>query len=220
MKTRAAIAIFLLAAVLIGPQASATSSARYTTGGTVVVKQQGQSPDLDQGFVRCDLEGGNNIGGACLSFAPNIDPNFPDNDGAILVNDDGFKQLIAFQVCVDNNGDYLCTSGGDPTSDPCADFVAFSHSDRGDFFNPLGPLPTSRVNQAACNPSGGGWNGYVVFICQGVHSGFSSYGEPEQHAHPSTNGTIKSAKGGGFGVGLGDFCGGTRELVVEKPYLT
>lgn len=200
-------------AIIAGTPASANV---YLGGGTVVFKREGSAPDADKGVTVCHEDSGLGIGGGCLPFPPG-------QDGAVAVSGllgDGLNiesPNVAFQVCIDNNGDGKCVSGGPDTPEPCSDDVFFSHNDKGDFFNPLGPLPTSLKD--GCNPETG-WKGYVVFICEGVHvvrdAGPNAPGVA--HAHPTTIGTIHLAQTG-FGAGLGDFCGGTLEQVVEKGYV-
>lgn len=204
-------------AIIAGTQASANV---YLGGGTVVFKREGAAPDADKGVTVCHEDSGLGIGGGCLPFPSG-------QDGAVAVSGllgDGLNigsPNVAFQVCIDNDGDSRCTSGGRKAEQPpvpdCSDTVFFSHNDKGDFFNPLGPLPTSL--KEGCNPETG-WKGYVVFICEGVHVENRSPGtnSPTPHSHPTTSGTIDLAPTG-FGAGLGDFCGGTLEQVVEKDYV-
>ena len=167
---------------------------RYVAGGTTVVRNNGE-PTTDEGSVVCDNGKGVGAGGFCLPFG---------SGDAIAVSDDALGPDVAYQVCVDNNGDGFCTS---PDFDQnCPDQIAFSHDDGGTFFNPLGPLPTGFL--PGC--SGGAWNGYVVFLCQGVHADTGS-----GHSHQATTGEGKVTTGG---EGLGTFCGGTPVQQSRKPY--
>lgn len=169
-------------------------SASYVSGGTAVVKESGSAPAADDGVVVCGGEP--SVGGACLPFG--------DLD-SIVVLDDVSGRAVAFQVCIDNNGDGVCGNSPDDGRDPgqlgCSDEIFFSHDDAGRFFNPLGPLPTSF--RAGC--PGGPWHGYVVFLCEGVHVSASADGSVTvpAHAHAATVGTIALAEGGS---GYGDFC--------------
>jgi len=158
---------------------------QYVGGGTLVVKGEGQSPVVDQGNVVCNKSSPTpSVGGGCVAFGP---------WNSVLVTDGSSGTRVAFQVCIDNNGDSLCGGGQDGTFDPCADQIFFSHDDHGTFYNPLGPLPTSF--KAGC--PGGPWAGYVVFLCAGVHNAGTA------HQHAVTAGTITGVMGGS---GFGDFC--------------
>lgn len=200
-------------AIIAGTQASANV---YLGGGTVVSKREGSAPDADNGVTVCHQDSALGVGGGCLPFSPGqkaIEVIGLLGDGLNIGSPN-----VAFQVCIDNNGDGNCVSGGPKLPEPnCSDTVFFSHSDKGDFFNPLGPLPTSLKD--GCNPETG-WKGYVVFICEGVHvvNRSPETNAPTPHSHPTTIGTIDLVPTG-FGAGLGDFCGGTLEQVVEKKYV-
>ena len=186
----AAIAVALSAFGSV-PGAQAGPSARYVSAGVAVARGNG-STVVDNGAVVCDDGNGVGVGGVCLPFS---------GDDAVSVVDDELGESLAFQVCVDNNGDGLCTTN-DP--DPsCADDIYFSHDDAGNFFNPVGPVRTGF--RAGC--PGGAFNGYVVFLCDGVHAVAN-----DPHAHPATTGIATLTTGA---EGLGDFCGNP---VVSKPY--
>jgi hypothetical protein len=167
------------------------SPPRYTNPGATVVRGNGATP-ADSGFAICQPALGTGTGGLCLPFG---------DDDAVQVVDDTAGENVAFQVCIDNNGDGFCTFG---ESGPCADDIEFSHDDAGNFFNPVGPLRTGF--RTGC--PGGPWNGYVVIICNGVHVTASP------HAHPATTGTASVTSGG---EGLGTFCGNPRPDGA-KPY--
>lgn len=179
---------------LVAPASEATPvTARYAGAGVGVVRV-GDTTAVDNGVVYCDAGDGVGSGGVCLPFAGD----------AVRVVDDLQQEEIAFQVCVDNDGDGLCFPNG---IGACADDIAFSHDDAGNFFNPVGPLvPGFR---AGC--PGGPWRGYVVFLCEGVHSP-----PGDAHVHPTTTGTATVAGGG---EGLGTFCGlGEPALPPYKAY--
>lgn len=184
-----------------GPQ---VREAQYLGGGTVVVKEQGQSPAADEGVLVCSATGGMSVGGGCVSFGA-----FPQMS-SVLVQDNVSGRDVAFQVCIDNNGDGACVS---PDEGPCADQIFFSHSDEGIFFNPLGPLPTKPKDGCP----GGVWNGYVVFLCNGVHGGGASGAGGADHSHPATSGSIIQLDTPGSG--FGNFCGGSRQDPSNKRYV-
>lgn len=202
-----ALAMVLSTAVVMSQSATAGV---YVGGATVVYKEAGdpEGAQADRGVAICSVATEAGVGGACLPF-----PGFPAQQGAVQVGDFLAGPNVAFQVCIDNNGDGKCLSGGDtgPFIDFCPDEIYFSHNDKGEFFNPLGPLPTSR-GLGCLNPPLNGWNGYVVFLCDGVHAVRNEL----PHSHQATSGTVALAP---MGFGFGDFCGGTRDLVVEKDYI-
>lgn len=187
------IIIGLLAITL----AAAPALADYTSGGTFVVKTP-LGTLADNGGVVCDGANGDGIGGGCLAFP------LPGADGTvdavfIGVRDNAADKAVAFQVCIDNNGDGIC--GGPQTNERCRDQIFFSHSDGGRFFNALGPLPPAFLRGCEDN---GGFPGYVVLLCTGVHDD----AETGPHEHTLTSGTIAfTPKGSGYG----DFCGGGGE---------
>jgi hypothetical protein len=172
---------------MLAMSATAASAATYVAGGTLVVKPADDPTLVDDGGVVCDSVTGDGIGGACLPFPPAFLP------GAVAVTDSVTGSALAFQVCVDNNGDSACTPGLDPGI-RCGDFIFFSHDDAGNFFNPLGPLPPQF--QPGC--PGGPWRGYVVFLCEGVHA------SDTPHVHPASTGSATTTFGG---TGFGNFCG-------------
>lgn len=191
ISTLAAALAVALSAFGSVPGAQAGPSARYVSAGVAVARGEGATV-VDNGAVVCD--GGNHVGvgGVCLPFT---------GDDAVSVADDELGENLAFQVCVDNNGDGLCTTNDpDPT---CPDQMYFSHDDAGHFFNPVGPVATGFTSGCP----GGAFDGYVVFLCDGVHA---APGNP--HAHPATTGVVTLTTGG---EGVGDFCGNP---FVSKPY--
>ena len=201
MNTRVllAVASFATLASLAVPGTAAQSapSATYLAGGTVVAKEQGRPPAADEGAVVClplDVTGNNlGAGGGCVAFGKSV-----------RVTDVRYGTAVPFQVCVDNDGDGVCTS---PDFGSCADQVFFSHDDNGANHNPLGPLPGG----FAPGCPGGAWHGYVVYLCNGVHTAGGA------HAHPATAGTIESLAVPG--TGYGTFCGGVEKNQSNKPYV-
>lgn len=208
----AALAIMLALLAVQGAGAGA-----YIGGGTVVYKEQpqsGQEPaaEVDRGVLVCEPESGVGVGGGCIPFSAGV--------SAIMVQDVVQQTTVAFQVCIDINGDGRCVSQG-PVTDFSSetvgklcqqglDLVWFSHDDRGNFFNPLGPLPNTMPPM--CPGHQTGFQGYVVFLCEGVHDTVVD----GRHAHPSTTGTITGVP---QGTGYGDFCGGLRDQVVKQYVL-
>jgi hypothetical protein len=198
-------ALATLASLVSSSQAQGNvERAGYTVSGTVVVKQAGQPAPADDGVLTCSITSGAGVGGACVSFGH--DPG----GAAVGVTDDVAGTQVAFQVCLDNDGDGACVS---PGIGPCADEIFFSHDDRGAFFNPLGPLPPDF--KFGC--PGGPWRGYVVFLCAGVHTtpnGTAGGGSPHQHF--ASQGTVVVTTGGS---GFGNFCGGSQQSPSNKRYV-
>lgn len=198
MKPKTAILIGL--ALALAPalaSAAGHATARYTLPGTLVANdsQHGLGAPVDDGAVVCSASTGDGFGGTCLAWA-----SVGDAD-AVLVVDDASGRETAFQVCIDNDGDGVCggsASSADGTVPACQDEFFFSHDDRGRFFNPLGPLPTSF--RAGCERNGG-FPGWIVYACQGAHVPRGGSG----HSHAATTGTTTAVVGG---TGYGDFCGG------------
>lgn len=201
MRSRLLVVLAALAAgvSLAAPGSAAppwTPEAQYTLAGTVVVKQANEAPIADEGVLVCRPGQGMGVGGGCISFGAG--PGFD----SVRVVDAQNDHQVAFQVCIDNNGDGVCVS---PDNGPCADQVFFSHADDGAIFNPLGPLPTRHSQECP----GGVWDGYVVFLCNGVHDAGRA------HTHPATTGSIMLS---GDGSGFGNFCGGTPVEPTRKRY--
>lgn len=182
--TRLFIGVLALSALTVGP----APADDYVAGTTVVAR--GGTTLVDLGLVECNT-GVPSVGGACIPWS--------GGGSAIEVVDDQNGRDVAFQACVDNDGNSFC--GGVPTIAGCDDDIAFSHFDNGTFSNPLA-APTGF--RSGCP---GGFPGWVVFLCQGAHA----VGAP--HTHEVTTGTITSAASGGPS---GEFCGGQ---VVGKPYV-
>ncbi|HEX9695143.1 MAG TPA: hypothetical protein VGB64_02375 [Actinomycetota bacterium] len=202
---RAAIAVVLSLGALFATVVGTAQADVVIGGGTVVAKEQGAGPAVDNGTLVCEPGTGIGTGGACLDFTLG---------GFVEVLDALNGHNVAFQVCIDNDGDGICVDDKFNSS-PCADRMFFSHDDAGFFHNPLGPLPTSM----SCGPTASGWNGYVVFLCEGVHvtsNGSTGGGTP--HAHETTVANV-SATGPLPPSGYGDFCGTAgRQEPVRKPY--
>jgi hypothetical protein len=179
---------FILLATVAALVVPAVATA-YVSGGTFVVKTE-FGTIVDNGGVVCRGTSGDGIGGGCLPF-----PAGETRGVFIRVADDVAGAAVAFQVCIDNNGDGIC--GGPIQQDACQDQIFFSHNDEGRFFNALGPLPKSFLQGCAAN---GGFAGYVVLLCTGAHEVRGT-----AHTHSLTQGAIGFAP---FGTGYGNFCGG------------
>lgn len=183
--TRASTLLVGILSLLVATSAASA----YVSGGTFVVKTQ-YGTIVDNGGAVCKGLTGDGYGGGCLPF-----PQEGTREGAFIgVRDDAAGKAVAFQVCIDNNGDGVCGGQFSP-DEKCRDQIFFSHSDGGRFFNPLGPLPTRGL--AGC-PT---FQGYVVLLCTGAHDDR----ELGTHSHTLTSGVIQFAP---FGSGYGDFCGG------------
>ena len=200
MKAQRLLAALLVSAcalvsVTSGP-AAAGDSANYVSGDTAVIRT-GDEAVVDRGFVVCDDGTGTSTGagGFCVAFG---------GGDSIHVVDATAGEDVAFQACIDNDGDNVCRN---PDTGACADVTFFSHDDDGSFHNPVGPMPTGFT--PGCP---GGFEGYVVFVCQGVHSA----GLTPPHTHPASTGTGTVTTGG---EGNGEFCGGTAFSPAAKPYV-
>jgi hypothetical protein len=171
--------------------------ARYEGSGTTVVRVAGVTL-VDEGSMSCSATTGAGSGGSCLRF----DPTNPAPAVSINDADPTIGTHVAFQACVDNNGDGFCTSP--PEDGPCPDDIVFSHSDGGGFSN---PLTVQKGFRPGC--PGGPYPGYIVFICAGTHVDGSA------HTHRATNGLALLVTGGGPS---GNFCGGNQQRVSRKQY--
>jgi hypothetical protein len=152
----------------------------------------------DEGVVVCDALIGAGAGGACVPF---------NSAGALQVNDLVLGTDVIFQVCVDNSGDGFC--GNDDGLGGCADSMTFSHAlNVAANSNPIEDLPAGFT--AGCE-NNGGFNGYVVFMCTGVHV-LEAFPVPnanvDPHLHTATLGTVNAVASGtaGYADGAG-FCG-------------
>lgn len=180
------------ALLALGVAAPAAQSERYTAGATFVARTG--STLFDNGFVACHGNAGE--GGACVPWGAG---------DSILVVDDSLGEDVAFQACVDNDGDRICSQGASLVLPGCEDDIYFSHSDGGVFHNPVGPMRTSF--RAGCP---GGFPGYVVFLCSGVHQDLSG-----PHVHQVTTGMMEIASGG---EGSGNFCAFPQDRMDSKTY--
>lgn len=176
------IGVLVLSALAVRP----APADDYVAGTTVVGRGAGITM-VDLGVVECNSTGPS-VGGACI----------PWSGGGVEVVDQVNGTNVAFQVCVDNDGNSFC--GGTPLIAGCEDDIVFSHFDDGTFSNPLA-APTSF--RSGCP---GGFRGWVVFLCQGAHAA----GTP--HTHEVSRGTVTAAGGGGPS---GEFCAG----FAGKPYV-
>jgi hypothetical protein len=190
---RLLLALAILGTILLTAQAPALppATSQYVAGGTLVAKQ-GFFTVVDQGVLVCDSLTQTGVGGGCVSWA-----SAPGADALDVTDVTG--NPVAYQVCIDNDGDFLCGGSQDPN---CPDQIFFSHADNDVFFNPLGPLPASFL--PGCP---GGFPGWVVFLCTGAHQEFdAATGAAEDpHAHAAFAGTLTPTVNGS---GFGDFCGG------------
>jgi hypothetical protein len=209
MPARPLALVALGLAFLVGAHAGSPDGAAggwgYDGAGAIVVSSPAASPLggptlVDNGAVVCDTATGRGVGGTCVPFGA--------GPASIVVHDEGVPDSeLAFQVCIDNDGDGICGGASTDPTGQCGDDVFFSHGGRNDtggghFFNPLGPLP----NTFRTGCPGGPWQGYVVILCAGVHSTQDAAGGAEAHEHHATRGTVGFAAAG---TGFGDFCGGT-----------
>jgi hypothetical protein len=195
---RRALMLVAAAALVVttaGAGHAGQEEARYDGAGAHVVRVAGVTL-RDEGSMSCSASTGAGNGGSCLRF----DPTVPAP--AVFTVDAALGTQVAFQVCIDNNGDSFCTS---PEEGPCADDIVFSHADGGLFFNPLSVPKGFRPGCA-----GGPFPGYIVFICEGVHVDTTG-----PHTHTPTVGTSRLVSGG---TGTGNFCGGTQQNVSRKKY--
>lgn len=200
------LALPLLASAAHGGPAVHT----YSGAGTVVTSFSpfpgtAQLTALDNGAVVCrDADGDgiheSGVGGTCLRFDEMGAAN------ALHAHDDAVRDgNLAFQACVDNSGDGVCSGDGERGAyDPavCADRIFFSHSTSGFTVNPLGVGPASaRAFFEACGAKG--FPGFIVILCAGAHD--NALGT-DPHAHRATTGVVTPATA--QSVGGGNYCGG------------
>ena len=196
---RIAVGLALLFATVavttVARPADAAETYAYVAGTTAVARTGG-STVADSGTVVCagapDADAGAGVGGVCIPWSA--------GGSAIEVVDGALGHDVAFQACVDNDGNLQC--GGTPVISGCADAVVFSHFDNGTFSNPLA-APTSFTSGCP-----GGFPGWVVFLCQGAHDAGGL------HAHEATGGTVTTVASGGPS---GQFCG-SPPVLPGKPY--
>lgn len=187
-----ALRTLMLALAATALVAAPALAGTYVGGGTFVVATP-LGTVLDNGGVVCQGTNGDGIGGGCLLF-----PEATREGGFVAVKDQVAGLSVAFQVCIDNNGDGIC-GGPQGLGGRCFDQIFFSHSDGGVFHNALGPLPTRFLEGCP-----GGFPGYVVLLCQGEHV----ERDGSAHSHALTRGSIQLAS---KGTGYGTFCGGSGE---------
>lgn len=208
----AAVVAISLAAV---PGVLAVSAYSYDGPGVVVLDAQ-RATIADNGAVVCEDADGDGVpekgtGGVCIPF-----DQLPDTDSgehpAVRVVDDEVGESVAFQVCVDNDGDGVCTFGlkENPVGDPaeCFDEIRFSHGD-GVNVNPLAVPDGFAFPGCADN---GGFPGVIVAICAGAHESASE----GAHSHEATAGSAQTTTT--TDTSTGDFCGArssAKAYVVE-----
>lgn len=217
MTFRGLFLVLLLVAPLLAlaPVPAAPTTRTYTGAGTVVTSLDygtGRVTALDNGAVVCRDANGDGFhesgqGGVCIPFGQL-------GGDAVYVHDANIPDSqLSFQVCIDNNGDGICSGNGENGAyNPgvCADRIYFSHSSFGGNANPLYVNPVSTKNfHSTCNR--GGFPGYIVIVCAGVHNNRSG---TAPHLHEATTGTVTPAFLGG-NTGSGDYCGG---LTAAKAY--
>lgn len=213
MRTTPLIALLLVVPVLAATAGGLSGTQTYAASGTAVVRTDGLGTVVDSGAMVCNPTLGVGAGGGCVPWA-----SLGNGEVYLEVVDDNLGADVAYQVCIDNDGDGSCAADcviftatsspcvgcqdvdgdtvcdlpGITESNPCPDIQVFSHHDDGSFFNPLGPLPTAFLND--CD---GGFEGWVVFTCTGVHSIGGA------HTHEAISGELTPATSGG---GYGTFC--------------
>lgn len=213
-KLAAACAIGALSLAMAVPGEASPASENYAGGGTVAVAQINGVTVVDNGAAIC-RPGADSTGGACVGFpVRSSDGTKPNN--YVQVIDGTYGPNVAYQVCVDNNGDGVCGGEAGVGTARCGDDQFFSHREDGSFANPLGPLPVTF--REGC---GGGFPGYVVFLCTGVHANDAT----APHAHGADAGTVSTVAGDGDNYGT--FCGGGNggsnipvdgRVLQAKPY--
>lgn len=183
------------------PSCVGANSVTYVGASTVVVRdaQTGTTAVDDDAAVACGAPGAPTQGGGFIPFGFGNSIEVVDD---LTVVGHG----VAFQVCLDNDGDGDCHDG--PPGNPCPDQQFFSHGDDGSFQNPLGPLPTSFAAGGGC-PKGHPFDGYVVFICEGFHGDGAN-----SHEHSVSKGSIQATSGGTLG---GNFCGAPPPPIHQGP---
>jgi len=191
MTARRRLTRLLLGALTISILTVGPAPADTYVAGTTFVARGADITVADFGVVECNAMPAPSTGGACIPWS--------GGGGGVRVVDAVNGTNVAFQACVDNDGNSLC--GGVPTVAGCDDDIVFSHHDNGTFSNPLA-APTSF--RAGCP---GGFRGWVVFLCQGTHA------TTAPHTHEVTTGTVTAAGSGGPS---GEFCGG---VPLGKPYI-
>jgi hypothetical protein len=220
MRSRFGAAISIAAVLAAGmTPGHAADGERYEGGGTVAVAKINGVTVIDNGAAIC-RPGGASTGGACVGFA-DVEPGSDGRGQSVYLGvlDDAQGADVAFQVCIDNNGDGVCGGPDGAGFQRCGDDQFFSHDDEGRFFNPLGPLPNSFRQDC---PGSSSHAGFVVFLCTGVHSSDGT----DAHAHTVTDGTAKTVVSDDATPSYGNFCGGgggagipvNGAVLQAKPY--
>lgn len=180
----------------------------YVGPGTVVAAfsavpgRDAAATFVDNGAVVCEDTNGDGTydkgnGGLCIHF-------WEVQGDSILVEDALAFRDVAFQLCVDANGDGIC--GSSNFSDPlgingCRDEIVFSHNSfDGGFDNPM--LIPRHLENAFWMCGGVGFPGYIVIICSGAHQ---TFGDADGHTHQVAFGQVYSTYGGTHP--RGDYCG-------------
>lgn len=221
MRGRIAIAIACASVLAAGmTPGNASAGERYEGGGTVAVAKINGVTVIDNGGAIC-RPGGASTGGACVSFADaTIGSDGRGQSVYLGVTDDAVGADVAFQVCVDNNGDGVCGGPSGAGFERCGDDQFFSHDDEGKFHNPLGPLPNAF--RQGC-PGSSTHAGFVVFLCTGAHT----VEGPDAHTHTVTDGTAATVVSDDSTPNYGTFCGGgggagipvNGAVLQAKPYI-
>lgn len=186
-------------------------AASYAGPGSIVASfdlggpnTEGSATFVDNGAIVCEDVDGDGIyekgrGGTCISFAQ----FHATGMDSILVEDALAYRDVAFQVCVDANGDGVCGDGffNDPFATGCRDIIYFSHSSfTGGYSNPM--YMPYWAEQHFYNCGYGGFPGYIVILCAGAHQ---TQGDPTGHTHEVTFGQTYLDWGGAWPSG--DYCG-------------
>lgn len=219
MRGRFASALSLATLVVAGTLPSdAVTAAYYEGGGTVAVAKINGVTVVDNGAAIC-RPGGSSTGGACVPFAE-VGSDGRGGNVYLGVTDETYGKEVAFQVCIDNNGDGVCGGPDGVGTARCGDDQFFSHDEDGRFFNPLGPLPNTF--RQGC-PGSAAHAGYVVFLCTGVHSSDAT----GPHAHQADAGFAATVTKDDATPAYGTFCGGSNggvpipvngAVLQAKPY--
>ena len=183
------VALLASLALLLGPSLAQADTRTYVGAATVVAREDGQTV-FDNGVVVCsaailnDILGqGAGAGGVCMPF---------DGSGQVSVTDPTLSdpEEVAFQVCIDNDQDNLCSLPETDTWDPlCPDWIRFSHKGPpAAWANPMANIPTSLLGGSCPGPQPGAWNGLIVFVCSGVH---------DTHEHKTAAGQVTTGGSGG-----------------------
>lgn len=189
------VALLASLALFLVPSLAQADTHTYVGAATLVAREDGQTV-FDNGAVLCSaavasdvyamLTGGSQgvgAGGVCMPF---------DGSGTVSVVDPTLSdpEEVAFQVCIDNDQDNLCSLPETPSWDPlCPDWIRFSHKGPpAAWANPMANIPTSLLGGSCPGPQLGAWDGIIVFVCSGVH---------ETHEHKTAAGQVTTGVSGG-----------------------